>query len=482
MPNGITLVGLGPGSSQLWTRAAHALLTQASEVYLLTTQHPAVSDIPGVIFDFACRPECGSPEKMAAELVRLGQRPEGVIFAVPGHPGLGEPFVPLLRQQAAAHNVPVITVPGLSFVEPALAALGLDAPDNLQVTTALQLASHYHPPLEPDRPALVTGITSAAQMAAIEQVLLNAYPAEFEVWLVQDLGTEQPQHWSCSLNVLANQPGLNALTTLYLPADRHAGFSAFQATIAHLRAPDGCPWDREQTHRSLRPYLLEETYEVLEALDAGNPAALAEELGDLLLQIVLHAQIAIDAGEFNMAQIIDHINRKLLRRHPHVFGDVVVNGVDDVMTNWEAIKKAEKAANGQLEAAASALDGLPPALPALVQALAVSKRAARVGFEWANIEGVLDKVIEEAREIVQAEHPDHLESEFGDLLFSVVNLARWRGIDPESALRATNARFGRRFRQIETLAAQQGRRLPDMSIEEMDALWEQAKYIERNGQ
>ncbi len=482
MSSGITLVGLGPGGSQLWTRAAYELLTQADEVYLLTANHPAVGDIPGEIFDFDCRPECGSPEKMAAEVVRLGQRPEGVIFAVPGHPGLGDPLIPLIRQHAAAHNLPLKIVPGLSVIEPALAALGLDAPDHLQVTTAGQLANCYHPPLEPDRPALVTDITNAAQMVAIEQSLLNAYPGNFEVWLVQHIGTQQQQAWSCPLFLLAKQPDLNTLTTLYLPADRHAGFSAFQATIAHLRAPDGCPWDREQTHQSLRPYLLEETYEVLEALDAGDPAALAEELGDLLLQIVLHAQVAIDAGEFNMGQVIDHINRKLLRRHPHVFGNVVVNGVDDVTANWEAIKKAEKAANGQSEAPPSALDGLPPALPALAQALTVSKRAARVGFEWANIEGVLDKVIEEAREIVEADRPEQLESEIGDLLFSVVNLARWRNIDPESALRATNARFSRRFRQIEALAAARGQRLPDLSIEEMDALWEQAKHIERNGQ
>jgi tetrapyrrole methylase family protein/MazG family protein len=264
-----------------------------------------------------------------------------------------------------------------------------------------------------------------------------------------------------------------------LPADpNNSSFTTFQETIAHLRAPDGCPWDQEQTHQSLRPFLLEETYEVLEALDAGDTAALAEELGDLLLQIVLHTQIAIDTGEFKMGDVIGHINRKLLRRHPHVFGNVVVNGVEDVAMNWEAIKKSEKAAKGQPAQMTSTLDGVPLALPALTQALAISKKVVRVGFEWPNIDGVLDKLIEEAREITEASDPVHLEAEIGDLLFSAVNLARWRNIDPESALRGTNSRFIRRFKKMEVLAAAQDKDLSDLSIEEMEILWNEAKKNE----
>ncbi len=473
MPAGITIVGLGPGDSHLWTQAAAALLTQSPEVYLLTTAHPAVADIPGTV----------RPVNSAEAVVQLGQRANGVVVAAPGHPNLDEPLTPHICRLAAAANVPVRIVPGLSLADAVLAALQLDAPAGLQITTAGAVAGQYHPPLEPDRPAIITGLAGPALAQQVQQTLLNAYPANFEVTLAQNIGLETGQIRRCPLAELADQPELAQPAALYLPADRRSGFSTFQQTIAHLRAPDGCPWDRAQTHQSLRPYLLEETYEVLEALDANDPAGLAEELGDLLLQIALHAQVAIDSGEFKMSDVIDHINRKLLRRHPHVFGNVVVNGVDDVAVNWAAIKKEEKAEKGQaVDRPASVLDGVPPALPALAQALAVSDRAARIGFEWPNIEGVLDKVIEEAREIVEAEQPDHLEAEIGDLLFTVVNLARWRNIDPESALRATNARFGRRFRQVEALATAQGRRLPDMSIEEMDALWNQAKHIERNGQ
>ena len=375
--------------------------------------------------------------------------------------------------------------PSLSFLEPSLTALKLETIDNLQIVYANTVAQHYHPPLETGRPALVTHLQSRELAMRVKRTLLNAYPDEFAITLVQAAGTETERVWSCALVELDQQDGLAEPAMLYLPAEVAEGsFSSFQDTIAHLRSPEGCPWDREQTHQSLRPYLLEEAYEVLEALDANDPAALAEELGDLLLQIVLHTQIAAEAGEFKMEDVIGHINRKLWRRHPHVFGEVVVNGVQEVTANWEAIKQAEKANKnntgpnslaGQLP---SALDGVPKGLPALAEALVVSKKAVRVGFEWPNIEGVLDKLVEEAGEITEATEREHLESEIGDLLFSAVNLARWRNIDPESALRSTNARFRCRFKMLENLAAAQGKSISDMSIEEMDILWDNAKSLE----
>jgi tetrapyrrole methylase family protein/MazG family protein len=393
--------------------------------------------------------------------------------------------VPRIRVLAKANQLPVTIIPGLSFIEPTLAALNLDVLDNLQIADAVEISQLHHPPLETDRPALVTHLCHQPLAAQLKQTLLNAYADNLLITLVQAAGTEAEQLWSCPLSELDHQPHLDRLTTLYLPAGpSHSSFSAFQETVAHLRAPDGCPWDRKQSHQSLRPHLLEETYEVLETLDANDPVALAEELGDLLLQIVLHTQIAIEHGQFKMDEVINHINRKLWRRHPHVFGDVVVNGVEEVMTNWEAIKKAEKAGNShaspdnQAAQLASALEGVPRSLPALAQALAISQKAVRVGFEWPNIEGVLDKLIEEGREITEATDSAHLEAEIGDLLFSAVNLARWRNVDPESALRATNARFTHRFKKLEALAAGQGKTLPDMSIEEMEALWEEAKNYE----
>jgi tetrapyrrole methylase family protein/MazG family protein len=373
----------------------------------------------------------------------------------------------------------------LEFLEPTLKALKVDRVDNLQISYAITVARQYHPPLETGRPALVTHLQGQDLAGRVMDTLLNAYASDHPISLVQAAGSEAERVWRCPLAQLNRQSGLDDPTTIYLPAQTSDGsFSSFQDTIAHLRSPEGCPWDREQTHRSLRPYLLEESYEVLEALDAGDPAALAEELGDLLLQIVLHTQIAIDQDEFKMEDVISHINRKLRRRHPHVFSDVLVNGVAEVALNWESIKRAEKASRNHRGAEAalaqppSALDGVPRGMPALAEALAISKKAVRVGFEWPNIDGVLDKLVEEAHEIAGAVTEEELEAEIGDLLFSAVNLARWRNVDAESALRATNARFIRRFKTLEALAAAQNKSLSNMPIEEMDALWDRAKTLE----
>jgi len=373
-------------------------------------------------------------------------------------------------------------MPNFDFLIPALTALELGSLNTLQISDATAVGHSYHPPLEPGRPALIHHLHSPELARQVQRALLNAYPGHTTTTLVQAGAVVN----HCPLAELANQPDFDDDTHLYLPAVEPDGdFSTFQNTIAHLRGPYGCPWDREQTHQSLRPYLLEETYEVLETLDNCDYQALAEELGDLLLQVLLHTQIAIEHDEFAMSDVIGHINRKLWRRHPHVFGDVTVNSVDDVTTNWESIKKAEKANNhrGQNTAATapSALDGVPPGLPALAEALVVSKKAVRVGFEWPNIEGVLDKLIEEAREITQAQTTADLEAEIGDLLFSAVNLARWHNIDPESALRSTNARFRRRFQLVEQLAAARGQALEQMSIAEMDVLWNKAKQLEQKG-
>lgn len=483
MPAGITIIGLGPGNSQQWTQAAHAHLTAAAEVYVRTSHHPSVGDIAATThaFDHLYRPGADSNQAhqaVATAVVQLGQRPDGAIYAVPGHPLVDDPTTPLIQAEAERHRLPVTILPGLSLREAILTALAITPSGTIQFATADNFTRLHHPPLSPDQPALISGLTQPSLARQVQQVLLNAHAGSFEVTLLAGFGTPHQRHWVGPLAQLDPQ-NLDELTALYLPADpANCSLPTFQETIAHLRAPEGCPWDREQTHQSLRPFLLEETYEVLEALDAANPDALAEELGDLLLQVVLHTQVATGAEDFRMGEVIGHINRKLIRRHPHVFGTVTVNGVADVTNNWEAIKKAEKAAKGQTEKTPSALDGIPPALPALAQALAISKRAVRVGFEWPNIEGVLDKLIEEAHEITQAADPAHLEAEIGDLLFSVVNLARWHKIDPESALRATNARFSRRFKRLETLAVAQGKILSQMTIEELDTLWDQAKRIE----
>jgi tetrapyrrole methylase family protein/MazG family protein len=497
MPPGITIVGLGPGGSDLWTEAARRTLTSAREIWLRTARHPGVETLRDGVgiqthsFDtwYEEAPDFDALyARITDHILNLGTREEGVVYAVPGNPTVGEATVTRIRSLALEAGLPVTLIPGLSFIEPTLAALGVDALDGLQIADAAQLATMHHPALDPDRPALVAQLYDRRQAAQVKLTLMSAYPDSHPVTLVRSAGTDKEQVINCSLFELDRQPTIDHLTTLYLPPVLHAsGLPAFQETVAHLRAPDGCPWDREQTHQSLRPYLLEECHEVLAALDAEDFVSLAEELGDLLLQIVLHAQIASETGEFQMADIIGKVNEKIRRRHPHVFGDVIVNGVEDVLTNWEAIKRAERGAPGAegipgedqapLE---SALAGIPLAMPALARAQMISRKAVRVGFEWPALDGVLEKLAEEACEVADAETPEEREAEIGDLLFVTVNLARWLGVEAESALRATNERFIRRFSTLERLARERGQEVTELDINALDMLWEKAKRMEQN--
>jgi tetrapyrrole methylase family protein/MazG family protein len=266
------------------------------------------------------------------------------------------------------------------------------------------------------------------------------------------------------------------LTALYVPPmPDNTSFESFLEVIAHLRASDGCPWDREQTHQSLRSDLLEEIYEAISAIDADDPANMCEEFGDLILLILLQTQIASDNGEFNIADVLSGINTKIVRRHPHVFGDVLIKDQRALLKNWEKLKQEERLEKGEAEK--SLLDGVALSLPALVQSEIYQKRAARVGFDWPDIQGVLSKLMEELDEVHIASTSDDRAFELGDLLFAVVNLARWYDVDAESALREANARFRARFGFIERSAQKSGRSISDLSLEEMESYWQEAKRL-----
>jgi tetrapyrrole methylase family protein/MazG family protein len=246
-------------------------------------------------------------------------------------------------------------------------------------------------------------------------------------------------------------------------------FSTLVEIIALLRSPGGCPWDRKQTHESLRKNLLEEAYEVLEAMDEADAEKLSEEFGDLLLQIVLHSQIAAESGEFTVNDVIRKINEKLIYRHPHVFGDVKVKDADEVTVNWEALKKKER------QKEASMLDGVPENMPALAYSQAIQGRVARVGFDWQEDGGVLEKMAEEIGEFKAADSQQRKEDEFGDILFTLANFARRQGIDLESALRKSNRRFYKRFSTMEEFCRNRGLDLSKLSFDEQNELWEEAK-------
>lgn len=477
----IRIVGLGPGAVEDLSLRAWRALEAAPRVYLRTERHPCVPHLPpGVTYESFDHLYNSLPRfedvylSITQRLLEAARSGQTVVYAVPGDPLVGEATVGhLLKAAAEEKDLRVEIISGISFIEPALALLGVDALDGLQIIDGLTVAAMYHPPLNPDYPALLAQVYSRAVASEIKLTLMNQYPDEFEVHLLHAAGTAQAAVETVPLYAIDRSERIDHLTSLYLPAlGEMSSFEAFQDIIAHLRAPDGCPWDREQTHESLRPFLLEEAYEVLEAIESGDMDALAGELGDLLLQVVLHTQIAIDEGEFSMADVLGRVSAKMIRRHPHVWSDVDVGGDSGrVLANWEQIKQEEKTANG--EEPASLLDGIPRALPALMVAHKYQAKAARVGFDWPDVSGVEDKIREELDEIFGAATDAERAREIGDLLFVLVNWLRWLGVDdPEGLLRETNAKFYRRFRYIEQAA---GRPLKGMTLEQMDALWDEAK-------
>lgn len=478
----LTIVGLGAGDADDLTRKAWRTLENADTVFLRTERHPCVPHLPKRAFYesfdalYEQHEQFSDVYNAICERLLTEASIGDVVYAVPGDPLVGETSVLLLMHQAAEKNIPVEIVNGISFIEPMLKHTGVDALEGLQILDGMTIAAMHHPPINPAFPAFVGGVYSRAVASDVKLTLMNQYPDAHPVKLVHRAGTTNVMVEDLPLYEIDRSRSINHLTSLYVsPLGKYTSFESFQETIAHLRAPEGCPWDRKQTHASLRPFLIEEAYEVLEAIDNEDWEELVGELGDLLLQVVLHTQIAIDDGEFHMTDILDTVNRKMIRRHPHVWGEVNVDGdAERVVDNWENIKKAERAKSGKTRD--SLLDKVNKALPSLAVAYGYTYQAAKVGFDWDDVQGVTDKVQEEVNEILSATDDAHKIEEIGDLLFVLVNWLRWLKVDdPESVLRATNAKFYRRFRYIEQQAAAQGKQLTGMSLAEMDALWDEAK-------
>jgi tetrapyrrole methylase family protein/MazG family protein len=363
---------------------------------------------------------------------------------------------------------------GLSFIEPALEAFHLDPFPQMTLIDALVLMNKHIPTFQPDVPVIVAQIYSQQIASDVKLIISNIYPDEHPIQLVHGAGTEHQIVEHLALFELDRSPHIGLLSALYIPPlEEGCSFEAFLEIVAHLRAADGCPWDREQTHQSLRQHLLEETYELLAALDENDSIKMQEELGDLLLQIYLHAQIAADSGEFQITDVLQGVYRKIINRHPHVFGDLDIKDSQSVLINWERIKADERIVNGKTDQ--SLFASVPLILPALSLADQLQRRAARVGFDWKDIQGVQDKLFEEIDELKKADTIDERESEIGDVLFSVVNLARWYEIDAESALRKANARFLNRFKQMEKIVKLRGRKLGELTLDELEEIWQMVK-------
>ncbi len=328
---------------------------------------------------------------------------------------------------------------------------------------------------------VISQLCDSDTTVAVGHWLARYYPSDHMVYLIPTSTGTNSSVEPMRLSKLHRAEGVDKSTALLVPGlaetDNVRTFAGLMQLTRTLRAPGGCPWDREQTHATLKPYLLEETYEVLDALDSGEPAQLVEEMGDLLYQIAIHSQVAAEAGTFTIEDVIENVVRKLIGRHPHVFGDMELESAQDVRHAWESFKQKQKPKR------TSVLEEIPKGLPALPQSNLMQKRAASVGFEWPAVSDVLDKVEEELRELraeLESGARDQQREELGDIFFTLVGVARHLKIDPEEALRLANRKFAARFGQVETVATERGHALRDLSPPELDALWNQVKGAENN--
>jgi tetrapyrrole methylase family protein/MazG family protein len=443
MPPGITIIGLGPGDASLLTIAARDALAAAPEVWLRTKRHPTIAGLPAGpgyrSFDDVYEREVSFDtvyEEIVSRVIELARRPEGVVYAVPGHPLFGEATVRTLLLRAGDESLAVRVIAGVSFLDTIAVALQLDPlTDGLLVLDALSLGDHRRV-LVPQRPTIIAQVYDRRAASQAKLALLEAYPAQHPVRVVGATGTGKQRVAQTTIAQLDHEDEFDHLATLYVPplaiTEDARSFEGLRAVVAQLRNPDGgCPWDLEQTHQTLKRYLLEEAYETLDALDEGDPHRLAEEMGDLLMQIVLHAQVAEDEGEFVIEDVFAHIGAKLVRRHPHVFSDVHVEGAQEVLRNWEALKQAERAGE-------SLLDHVPRAMPALAQAQSLQSRAAKAGLgPPPPSPEALAHAVRDLGASTDAATADRL----GELLFGIVALARGQNVDAEEALRLALRRF-----------------------------------------
>jgi tetrapyrrole methylase family protein/MazG family protein len=415
---------------------------------------------------------------MTAE--RLLAAGDEVVLAVPGDGTLGEAILGHLRQGGATLEV----VPGIPLGVAALAAAGLPSPDGAQFVEATSLGGSGIDlliELNPRWPAVVTGVFSPRIASDLKLALQRIYPPEHSVRLVHHAGLEDQQTDEVPLAELDRTTRqFDHLTHVVLPPVEGyvptGSAHGLRAIISRLRAPEiGCPWDLDQTHRSLIPYVIEEAYEVVDAIEDEDPAGLADELGDLLLQVMLHAEVADQSDEFEWNDVVRTLSEKLVRRHPHVFGEVRVSGAEDVVRNWDQLKAEERALQNQ-PPTRSALDGVSRSIPQLKRAAELARKASKAGFDWPTRDGTLDKVREELAELLEATNLAERREELGDLLWILAKLASQDGIDPDEALRAANRKFVSRFAVLEQVARERGwDTFKGRSRDELLSAWQEAK-------
>lgn len=484
----ILIMGLGAGNLEQLPLGMYKQIKKVQRLYVRTKEHPVIEELvqEGIeikSFDHVYVQHGGFDEvyeQISRELLEAAERENEILYAVPGHPLVAERTVQLLLEHAKANPVEVQVLGGQSFLDPLFARLAIDPIEGFSLLDATRLAADQ---VNPELHMVIAQVYDQLTASDVKLTLMDVLPDDHSVTIVTAVGVSGMEHVeTVPLHELDHHQGFGNLSLVYVPptqADvvRNRQFARLREIVATLRSPEGCPWDREQTHQSLRKNLIEESYEVIDAIDEDDPDAICEELGDLLLQVLLHSQIACEVGDFSIDDVIFGLNEKLIRRHPHVFGERQANDADEAFATWQEIKAVEKAAKGLDMVEVSQLDGIPRELPALMYAYKLQKKAAEVGFDWDNVADVEKKIEEEYQEVKQA-GADERAGELGDLLFAVVNLARYYKIDPEEALRLTNRKFTRRFHYIEQQLKEAGKTFAESNLSELDKWWDEAKATE----
>ncbi|AGB40126.1 MazG family protein [Halobacteroides halobius DSM 5150] len=474
----LQIVGLGAGDLKLVTLEVYQRLQEADRVFLRTEVHPAAKDLVAEGIDFESFDYLYQQanqftqiyQEIANQVVSVASTEKDVVYALPGHPLVAEESVQLIIDQLDASEYQILAGP--SFLDTIFTSLNLDPIKGVKVIDGLKFSSRD---LNPRVDTIISQVYNQAIASEVKLKLMEVYPDEFKIKVLRGVGLEEEKIVEVPLYKLDRLEWIDHLTSVYLPIDKDNSqeFNRLVEIMEILRSDQGCPWDIKQDYQSLKKYLIEETYEVIERIEEEDYFGLADELGDLLLQVVFQAQIAKEEGKFTIRNVISNIVEKMVRRHPHVFGNLEVEDASDVMDNWEEIKAKEKAKKID-----HLLDDIPTQLPSLLQAQKIQEKAAKVGFDWPELTGALNKVKEELEEFEVAlnnNNSDNIEEELGDLIFSLVNVARFLEIDAETSLRKTIQKFKNRFAYLEDKVQEKGQELNHYSLSQLDDLWQEAK-------
>ena len=481
----IKIVGLGPGAPEALTIGAVKTLEESNNLYFRTEKHPTVDYLKDRLKTFkTCDNyyEEGSSfdevyQNIANDIIEEYKKTKELVYAVPGHPLVAERSVLNIIELCEKNNIEYSILPAVSFVDAMMDRLKIDPIEGLKIIDAFDIKNQI---LDKRIGTIITQVYNGLIASEVKLELLEHYNDDTEIIYVRAAGIEgQESIRRIPLYELDMQEDIDYLTSVYIPKDLNnkKDFYDFLDIIETLRGENGCPWDREQTHESIKNNLLEECYEVVEAIDEDNIDSLIEELGDVLLHVVFHATIGKEDGYFNINDIIESASKKMIYRHPHVFKNDSVETSEEVLVNWEELKKKEKKYNTISEE----IDGIAKTLPALTKAHKVQKKVAKVGFDFKNVNEAATKVEEELKEVLDVYKSNNREkiiNEIGDLIFACVNVSRMLSVDEEEALNTSIKKFSKRFSFIEKSILDSGKNIEEVSIDDMNKLWEEAKKFD----